>query len=406
MSFKDLFQKPLLRRDEDIKQQRKTTWLELFFDLFFVVVIAQLSSGLIREISWNVVWEFVLLFIPVWRVWIGMTYYNERFETNGLENRIFIFLAMIPVAFLAVFSKQGLNEAFNGFVLSYAAARLLILILWINGGINNPEFSDVSKRFFYGFSISIALAIGAVAFTHFVRYIFFGLAVFVDMITPLFTYKQQAILPKISITKLPERFGLFVIIVLGETVIGVVQGLSNINNPTISMAFPGILGIALTFGIWWLYFDFIGKRPFKNGKLWRFAWSYLHLPMLMGIVGIGVGIMNIEANIHTALNAHQLLLISGSLCVVLIFIGLLELTLRPVAIDPVNPVISPVLKFVTGAVALFFGVFGTFLTAIQLLIILLALIFCHVGYGIFAWHREVSHKMDKISRINHLSANN
>jgi low temperature requirement protein LtrA len=406
MAFKDLFQIPRLRKDQDEEKHRKTTWLELFFDLFFVVVIAQLSTHLVHKISWPGVLEFVLLFIPVWRVWIGMTYYNERFETEGLEIRIFTFLIMIPVAFLAIFSRHGLGIAFEGFVLSYAFARFFILVLWILGGLHNSKFAPVSKRFFIGFSISIAIAVSSVAFNKYLNYIFFGLAVLIDMVTPLFTYKQQARLPKISITKLPERFGLFVIIVLGETVIGVVQGLSNISNPTIKMAIPGVMGIALTFGIWWLYFDYIGKRPFKFGKLWRFGWSYLHLPMLMGIVGLGVGIMNIEANIDTDLQRNQQLLIAGSLGITLLFIGLLEMTLRPDEQSPVNRVVSPLLKIISGIVSFLTGITGIFNNAVNLLIIMLVLIFMHVLYGIFVWQKQASKNDNKIKRINHLDDEN
>ena len=121
-----LWQKPRLRTDEDEDKERKVTWVELFYDLVFVVVIAELSHTLSAHITIDAVIGFILIFIPVWWIWIGGTFYSERFQTDDVSFRIITLLQMIPVLVLTVFIHDGLGETSAQFALSYAAARIII----------------------------------------------------------------------------------------------------------------------------------------------------------------------------------------------------------------------------------------------------------------------------------------
>ena len=98
------WQKPNLRTDEDFNRHRSVTWLELFFDLIFVVVISRLAHNLSGDITVINILIFVFMFIAVFWVWNGSTYYAERFESEGLEIRVFTLLTIIPVAGMAIFS--------------------------------------------------------------------------------------------------------------------------------------------------------------------------------------------------------------------------------------------------------------------------------------------------------------
>ena len=98
MEKRRLWQRPRLRTDEEQGLERKATWLELFYDLVFVVVIAELAHTLSKDINPVGIATFGFLFIPVWWVWIGVTFYDERFETGDISHRLFMFLQMIPVA--------------------------------------------------------------------------------------------------------------------------------------------------------------------------------------------------------------------------------------------------------------------------------------------------------------------
>ena len=103
-----MWQRPILRTDGEQGLEQKVTWPELFYDLVFVVVIAELTHTLSEDINLVSLGTFSFLFVPIWWVWIGVTFYNERFKTHDVSYRFFLFLQMIPVAAMAVFADDAL----------------------------------------------------------------------------------------------------------------------------------------------------------------------------------------------------------------------------------------------------------------------------------------------------------
>lgn len=380
------WQKPQIRTDEEQHLHRKVSWLELFFDLVFVVIVAELSHKLASDVSWVGAGQYILLFLPAWWVWIGATYYNERFETEGIENRLFTFLLILSVAGLAVFSHHGLGETSVGFALSYVFARSIVTFLWWRAGYHEPSFRPTAKRFVIGSSISIALFILSVFVPAPTRFILWGIGLFVDINTPIFTLKHQAKLPRLSSSRLPERYGLFMIIVLGEAVVSVVQGLAAKEHFYFADGITGILGMLLTFGIWWIYFDFVARRPPKPATGWVFAWGYLHMPLVMSVTATAAGINNVIASKATVLPFNVRCLICGSLAISLAAIALLETTLRRDEDEPAHPIWSPALKLAAAFVALLLALFGG-LGAIALLSLLVILVGIQMSYGLWVWFR-------------------
>jgi low temperature requirement protein LtrA len=382
------WQKPTLRTDEEHHHERRVTWLELFFDLFFVVVIAELAHSLAENISWAGAAQFVFLFLPVWWVWIGATYYNERFETDGFENRLFTFLQMIPISSMAVFAHYALGKTAVEFALSYALARLIITYLWAQGGRYDRRFRPTARWFVAGFSFSILLFVASVFVAPPLRFWLWGLGLLVDLLTPMLTVNHQSHLPRFSTSKLPERFGLLVIIVLGESIVGTVQGLAAQDTLTWFTAITGILGIALAFGMWWIYFDFINRRPPKPQIGWAFAWAYLHLPLVISIAATGAGILNVIAAPDQILSVNVSWLISLSVGFSLIVMGLLELTLAITADEPTHPRLSPGLKLGAGLMACLLGNLGSGLNVVVLQLMLMALLVVQMAYGFYIWFSQ------------------
>lgn len=96
--------------DEVSKAEWHATWLELFFDLIFVVAIAQLAHNLNQDISLSGFLGFVVLFVPVWWAWVGATFYANRFDTDDLCHRLLTAIQIIAVAALAVNIHDGLGK--------------------------------------------------------------------------------------------------------------------------------------------------------------------------------------------------------------------------------------------------------------------------------------------------------
>ncbi len=382
------WQRPSLRTDEEEGRERSVGWLELFFDLYFVVVIAELAHHLKNHVSWLGIGEFIFLFLPIWWIWIGATYYTERFETEGIEQRLIVFAQMIPIAGLAVFAHDALGETSAGFALSYAVCRTFHIFLWWRAGRHDRAFRPISKRFVLGFSVGVGLFYLSVLMPLSVRFWLWSAALLIDMITPLFTLKQQVHLPKLSTSKLPERYGLFMIIVLGESVMGVVAGLAEQEELSLFVAIAAILGIAMAFGLWWIYFDFVGRRLFKPGIGFTFAWNYLHLPLAIAMTAAGAGVLNVIAADENGLDYGVGLLIAGAIGSVLITIGLLEMVSRREPDEPTHPVISPALKFVGGAIAFLIGIISHGFNIAVLEGLLLIPISIQMIYGLYVWFSQ------------------
>ncbi len=384
------WKKPRLRRDEDEHQERKVTWLELFYDLVFVVVIAELSHSLAEHVSVAGVMTFALLFIPVWWVWIGGTFYNDRFETDDLSHRLFTFLQMLPVGAMAVFAHDGLGATSVGFALSYAAARVLIIYLWLRGGLHDAEARPLTTRYSVGFGVSVLLFVISVFVPAPARFMLWGVGLIFDLLTPLTTLHVQRQLPRLTTSHLPERFGLFVIIVLGESVVGVVQGVAERDSLTWLSALTAALGMALAFGMWWLYFDFIARRRAKPGVWWFALWTYLHVPFVMATTALGAGVLNVVSNEDATLPGESRWLLVGAVAMALLTLGVLELVLYRAADEPTRAFISVPLKLISGFIAAGFGFWGAGFGSTTLLSLLLLLVIVNMIYGAAAWFRQTA----------------
>ena len=383
MSRRKIWHTSSLHLEEDLGHHRKVTWLELFFDLFFVVVIARLAHDLAHHLSLHALEEFILLFIPVWWMWIGYTYYNERFDTEGLDSRLFSFLLMLPTAGLAVFAENAITSNFTGFVLSYATGRIIVNFLWIRAGVHEKKFRKVAVKYGIGFTIANILSIIAAFIDGDLRYIVFGAALLTDISTPFFTLKEMAVLPRFTTSRLPERFGLFIIIVLGETLVGTISGLSEIKVPALLDYTTGALGILIGFSLWWLYFDFIARRaPRQKAVIY---WSYSHLPLLMAIVVAGAAILNMFTEDQIASSTRY---VGGAIAVFLFFLGIIESTLVRDKNEPTHPYLTVIIKLITGILLFISTLF--FITDNQVinLIIIFLFLFINMFYGLYVWFTQ------------------
>ncbi|SHN44093.1 low temperature requirement protein A [Cryptosporangium aurantiacum] len=362
-----------LRRDEEDGQHRPVGWLELFFDLVFVVIIGVLAEDLAHDP--HHLPGFILQFMALFWVWNAFTYYTERFETDGLENRLFTFLAMVTVAGLAVWAPHGLDDNYVGFAGSYLAARGLNIALWLRAGVHERAFLPIAVRFATGYAIAVVLIVaGAVT----ENVVFFGVAVVVEIITPSFTAKQQGALPPLSRSKWPERFGLFTMIVLGEMIIGVIHALSDAEEKHLA---SGVLGLAIGFAFWWLYYDFIARRPSRQQIVVALGWVYLHLLTLLAITVAG-------AMVSYALAGHDVPdLLFGSVGAALAALGVLETTLERDESEPTHPTFSPALKIGLGGALAAVALLPVHWSPAVALLVCLLVLAVPAAYGARVWYR-------------------
>ncbi len=385
------WQLPQLRDDGD--RHRPVGWVELFFDLVFVVIIAVLSDDLFHHSGADGVLRFVLQFAAVFWVWNAFTYYTERFESRGLENRLFTFIGIVAVAGLAIWGGDGLGHNYGGFVTSYLLARVLNIALWLRAGYHVARFRRAALAFTGGFGIAVILLAASFFVNESLRLVLWGAAVLVEIFGPAITSRLQAGLPQISRDKFPERFGLFTLIVLGETVSGVIRGVATANaNQSLSVAIvvAATLGLAIGFGMWWVYFDYIARRPTRSALSAAFVWIYLHLAMLTAVVIVGVG-MSQALLVHGTLTFRIRVFLFFGLAAVIFLVTLLELTLDRAPDEPTDRVVSPIVTGSAGSLLVLVGVFVSALTTIEAFIVCIVALALPAGYGARVWYRTRRH---------------
>ena len=314
-------------------EERHATWLELFYDLVFVVTISQLSHYLFHEVSLSNFFGFLFLFIPVWWSWIGTTFFATRFYSDDLGHRLLLLLQMGGAGAMAVNISGAFNNNFSGFALSYAFMRLILVIEYVRvfRTIKSSESANpLVKRYIIGFSIAaiIWLISAFVPFTE-IRFVLWTIGLTIDFATPLSTSKLTSkFAPHIS--HLPERMGLFTLIVLGESIVGIVNGMTEQIWDVYSVI-EASLGLCISFSLWWLYFDSTGRLPIQilreKGRISLYLiWLYTHFPLVVAITAVGVGIRRlVSSEQHSVLSNSDLWLICGSVAISLISQSILHL---------------------------------------------------------------------------------
>ena len=384
------WQRPALRRDEEFEQHRAVSWLELFFDLVFVVVISRLAHHLAGHLDLEGVVAFAVQFLAVFWVWNGSTYYAERFESDGLENRLFTFAAIVPVAGLAVFGEEGLGTTYVGFAMAYLLARAVNQIGWARAAFHVPPFRPIAARFLAGYLLATVIIFASFATTGRTRVLLFTLAVLVEIAAPYFTAALQSTLPRLSTSKFPERFGLFTIIVLGESLVGVIGGLSELADRGVLDGLgivAGVLGLAIGFALWWIYFDFVARRAPRPVFVTALFWVYLHLAALTAITATGVGVSVAIADTATgSLGDPARYLLVGSVVLGLVGVAALETTLARGPAEPTHARLSPALKIGAAVLIGTLGALDLGWGTHALLILLIAGLAVPMTYGAFVWY--------------------
>lgn len=294
---KAIFQPPRLRREECEEGERRATWLELFFDLIFVVAIAQLAHNFKEDFSFLGFVKLAALFIPVWWCWVGATFYDTRFDNDGLIDRLITLLQMAIAATIAANIHHGLDKSSVGFALSYIAFRGVLICQYLHAGYHVPQARHLINWLVLGFSASIVFWLASIFVPLPWRLVLWGLGLMIDFATPLTAGKRVVKVPP-DMAHTTERIGLFTIIVLGESIVAVVGGVSARQWNPMSIAIA-LLGLSVAFSFWWMYFDTVDQSPLhgmKQGKIGiALTWLYSHLPLAIGLTATGVGV---EKMIH------------------------------------------------------------------------------------------------------------
>jgi low temperature requirement protein LtrA len=183
--FRRWWQPP--RATSDQGAERRVSFLELFYDLVYVVIIAQLSHALAEQISVTGFLRFAFLFVIVWWAWFNGTIYHDLHGNNDIRTRVFTFVQMLTVAAMAVFAHNALGAGAVGFALAYTAFHLILTWLWWRSGVHIPGHRSLSQPYAITFLITSLLFIVSILLPAPWRFVLWGLALAIDLALPVVT---------------------------------------------------------------------------------------------------------------------------------------------------------------------------------------------------------------------------
>jgi low temperature requirement protein LtrA len=321
-----LLRPPRLRAADAEGELRHATWMELFYDLVFVVAVAALSGRLHEDASLAGILLFAGLFVPVWWAWVGHTIYAARFDTDDLVHRLATAAMMLAAAAMAVQIPTSLEDGSAGFAAAYVGARGILVLLYLGARFSVPEARGVTNLYIAGFTLGTGLWAVSILVPPPARYALWAAGLAVDFATPWIGRRLGVLRGfPLDTSHLPERFGLFTIIVLGETILGVVGGMSEVRWQAASVV-TAALAFAVAVCIWWIYFTFVEEAPFAYNLGSGQPYIYSHLPIVVAVAVIGVGMRHaiVEA-LHPALEPETLRLIGAGVVLWLVSFLVLQL---------------------------------------------------------------------------------
>ena len=325
--MKALVQATRLRYVASASHDRKVTWLELFFDLVFAAAVAQVAAPLRDDYSAHGLLRFAILFVLIWWAWIGHAVFSTRFDTDDAVQRGLTLLQMFGIVVMAANAGDALDGRESaGFAAAYAVQRFVLVFQYFRAR-RLPQARGLTTRYFAGHGAAAALWLVSALVPAPERYLVWAAAFALDLGTPWLAIGHSVAVPP-DANHLPERFGLFTLILLGECVIAVMHGVEHQEHWSAAAAASALLGMGVVFFLWWWYFDAAratSARPVRSRRdaLRLHAWSYVHLPLYIGIVVAFAGIqLVVSAAPKPALDAGQFGMLSAALLLAISSLGL------------------------------------------------------------------------------------
>jgi low temperature requirement protein LtrA len=363
-------------------EERHATWLELFLDLVFVVAIAELGMGFSHEVSARGFLIYVGLFVPVIWAWAGFTFYATRFDTDDLVYRVLTFLGMFGVAALATTVPAAFEGHANGFALSYACIRIVIVLLYVRARRHVPEARGLANWFIAMFAVAIVLWFVSLAIAPPWKYVLWAVALAHELAAPPRAWRMMRRAP-IHPAHIPERYGLLTIIVLGEAVISVVIGTVDVSWTLLTgtTAFAGFLAAV---SLWWIYFEYLDSSVVGRDLLRGMTFVYAHFLVFIGIAAMGVGVRFAvisagpgDDHVHDG----WVLAVGTAMCMV--GLGVIQLAIGPAVLDA-----DVLVRFATAAVAIVLAALTNVLSPVLVLWLLAGALLAQVVFELLTHERH------------------
>lgn len=294
--------KPHLFRTRDVHDHSPVTYIELFFDLVFVFAITQLSHRLLDHLSVVGALETLVLFLAVWWVWIYTSWVTNWLDPDRGNVRLMLIALMTGGLVLSSAVPEAFGKTGLLFALAYVGVQLFrnFYMIWASSGVNEGRKRNFVRVTFW-FLISSPFWIAGALAAPDMRLLLWAGALAIEYAGPFMFFRTPGLGRSsasdwdISGGHMAERCALFIIIALGEAVLVTGATFAELNHDAATWAafIASFVGSAT---MWWIYFDIGAKRGASMisasdnaGLIARNAYTYLHMPIVMGVIVTAVG---------------------------------------------------------------------------------------------------------------------
>jgi low temperature requirement protein LtrA len=312
-------------------EEKRVAPLELFFDLVFVFAITQVTALMANHPTWTGLGQGMLVLAALWWAWAAYAWLTNYIAAEEDRERLLMLAVMGAFLVAALAAPRAFGDDSLAFALAYAAARWLHIFIFAEAN-EDIDAGQAIRRLARTAVPAPALLILAAFLDGTAQALVWVAALAMDFAGP-YVFGVRGF--RVSPGHFAERFSLIVIIALGESIVAVGAGLHGaLELSTIGAA---LLSLVLAFGIWWAYFDvvaLVSERHFREAqgerriRIARDSYSYLHLPMIAGIVLIALGVKKTLGHVDEPLETVPAVALFGG--VALYYAGHLGFRLRNV----------------------------------------------------------------------------
>ena len=369
---------------------RGSTPLELLFDLTFVVAVAQVAARLAHSIANGHELEslgpYMMVFFAIWWAWMNFTWFGSAYDTDDVPYRALVLVQMVGVLIIAAgVTSSFSSHDFTAVIIGYAVMRVGLVSLWVRAGLQHPQGRATAFRYAAGISLVQVLWLGSLALPEQGPWWLFPLIAVVDLSVPL--WAERAGTTAWHPHHIAERYGLFTIIVLGESVLAATTGVQRAldgGGLSAELVAISITGLVLLFMLWWLYFSQPAGEGLSGHRERSFIWGYGHFGIFASLAALGAGLEVAVESAGHHLDASVTMIVIAIAIPVALFLVLLHAIHAPL----VNRlVISPIATCVAAALVLLSPFAADALELVGALIAITLVVTALLSHTLWASHR-------------------
>jgi low temperature requirement protein LtrA len=294
--------RPLIREEQE---HATVTPLELFFDLVFVFALTQVTAFMADELDWQGILRGGLMLLLLWWAWTGYAWLANVASAEERPIKLAILTGMAAMFVLALSIPEAFNDLPGGLqgpvvlALCYLIFRAMHLVMFMILAREDARLRKQVLRFGFSVVASTVLLLVASQFEGWQQTALWVLALLADYVGTALGGFRGWRLP--SPGHFSERHGLIIIVALGESIVAIGLGVAKEPISWVIIA-ASVLGLLLASALWWAYFDvsaLLGEHALvtepqeTRARLARNAYSYAHLPLVLGIVLVAFGLKEV-----------------------------------------------------------------------------------------------------------------